>query len=331
MNPSDQPSTSSAGPSQPSAQPPAHDIIDGNCISAQVSDKDSECDIVPACSANPDSVDGGDTIPSELVVKTSLECYAGEGIYKISAGNRGICLIINNIKFEDQEFNREGSEKDGDSLQKVFTQLGYVVHYLQDLTSREMIQTFQDYSKRADHWTADCFVGIILTHGWKQNTLFGTDHALVSLDEDLISQFNNGNCPQLIGKPKLFFVQACRGDIHDMGVCLQNVADAAGFAAVAEKQIQQMKLPSWSDTVICFSTIDGYVSLRNVNTGSWFGDALIRCLCEHACDTELHSLFKKVNEKLMLREGTSMLKQSLEIVYRGWSRDFYFNPGHYTF
>ena len=116
-----------------------------------------------------------------------------------------------------------------------------------------------------------------------------------------------------------------------MGVSLHNVADAAVFAAQAEKQILELKLPSWSDTVICFSTIDGYVSLRNINTGSWFGDALVRSLCEHACDTELHTLLTKVNEKLMLREGTSLLKQSLEIVYRGWSRAFYFNPGHYEF
>ena len=192
MNPSDLPSTSRAGLPQPPL-PPGDDITDGNCISVPASDRDVDSDVASASNAIPDSLDGGDTVAPGLMVKTSLQCFAGEGIYKMSAPVRGICLIINNITFDDQEYNREGSEKDGESLKHVFGQLGFTVHYFKDLKGREMIDTFQDYSKmETEHESADCFVGIILTHGWKQNMMFGTDHVLVSLDEDLISLFNNG-------------------------------------------------------------------------------------------------------------------------------------------
>lgn len=309
-----------------------NDLIDGTCLSVQVAELDLDSDLSASTSSSePDRVDAGDAVrPVGPVVISSPNFYEGDCIYKMSAAQRGICLIINNIKFINQDFDRLGSEKDGESLTEIFAQLGFTIHYLENLTASEMIAAFQESSRMDEHRDADCFVSIILTHGHKQNTLYGTDHMMVSLDEDLISQFNNANCPHLIRKPKLFFVQACRGDIRDSGVCLQNVADAAGFSTTTEKAILEAKLPSWSDTLICYSTIDGYVSLRNVNTGSWFVDALSRELCEHACDTDLHNLLIKVNNKLMLREGDSALKQSLEVVYRGWSRSFYFNPGHYS-
>lgn len=329
MNPSDpQPSSSSAGQ-------PAHtaaDAFDGNCVSVPHSDRDSEAEIA-AIGASSDSMDGAGDVSSlnpEWYVRTDIRSYDGPDIYKMSAHERGICLIINNIKFEKEEETRHGAEKDGEALRQVFRQLGFKVHYATDLTGQEMITIFERYSQIPDHENADCFVAIILTHGWYDGKLLGVDNNLVSLEKDVIGRFNNENCVHLIQKPKLFFVQACRGDKHDLGVCLQNVADAAGFAAGAEQQVDVTMIPSWSDTLMCFATIDGYVALRNIVTGSWFVDALIRTLCEHACDTELHDLLIKVNNKLMCREGESRLKQSLETVYRGWSRKLYFNPGHST-
>ena len=306
--------------------------MDGNCVSVPACDRDRDTPRAHDTSPDTDAATGaGDVLAfSELAVKTSLHSFAGEDIYKMSAPVRGICLIVNNIKFQKEEWNRSGAEKDGEGLREVFQQLGFSVHYLEDLTANQMISVFEDYAQREDHKEADCFVSVILTHGWKENALFGVDNLLISLYDNVVALFNNENCPGLMQKPKLFFVQACRGELQDKGVSLMNVADAAGFVAPGVQRLEP-RLPSWSDTLICFSTIDGYVSLRNVNTGSWFADALIRTLCEHACDTELHALLTKVNVRLMQREGSSELKQSLEKQYRGWSRAFYFNPGHYSF
>lgn len=81
--------------------------------------------------------------------------------------------------------------------------------------------------------------------------------------------------------------------------------------------------------VICHSTMYGYVALRNIYHGSWFGDAFRRVLVEHAHDMEFHQICNRVNVLLMAREGSdNQERQSMEVSYRGWNKDFYFNPGH---
>ncbi|KAL1481716.1 hypothetical protein MTO96_050388, partial [Rhipicephalus appendiculatus] len=44
-----------------------------------------------------------------------------------------------------------------------------------------------------------------------KDTILGVDGEELNLVEDVYEQFNNENCPALQGKPKLFFIQACRG------------------------------------------------------------------------------------------------------------------------
>lgn len=263
-------------------------------------------------------------------MKTIDTFYSGERMYRMAGVPRGYCVIVDNRNFQNKDYDRLGSEKDGYGLRDVFTQLGFSVFYYVDLTAREMEALFTNFSKQVKS-SQDCFVGIILSHGFSGNLLYGVDGSMIDLRQ-IVDNFNNEKCPELITRPKLFFIQSCRGNEKDVGVrYLNHVADAVGLPASAslkQTATQEIIYPTWSDIMICFSTIDGYVSLRNTNTGSWFGDALIKVLREHACDMELHALLTRVNERLMQREGSSLLKQSTEIQYRGWSKDFYFNPGH---
>ena len=41
--------------------------------------------------------------------------------------------------------------------------------------------------------------------------------SLVDIERDVIALFGGDNCPNLNGKPKLFFFQACRGEKMDSG------------------------------------------------------------------------------------------------------------------
>ena len=55
-----------------------------------------------------------------------------------------------------------------------------------------------------DHSEVDCFACAILSHG-DEGVVYGTD-GIVKIDE-LVSPVKGANCPSLIGKPKLFFIQ----------------------------------------------------------------------------------------------------------------------------
>jgi hypothetical protein len=44
----------------------------------------------------------------------------------------------------------------------------------------------------------------------------------------------------------------------------------------------------------------GYVSWRNEETGSWFGNALSSALMKHSCDKELHHILTIVSHIIFL-------------------------------
>ena len=54
-------------------------------------------------------------------------------------------------------------------------------------------------------------ISFIMTHGGEGGELFGSDGKHVTVDE-MASLFNDSNCPQPVGKPKIFVIQACWGD-----------------------------------------------------------------------------------------------------------------------
>ncbi len=88
---------------------------------------------------------------------------------------------------------------------------------------QEIEDKVKQFSLDAVHIDAQACVVCILSHGMYGQRrdqhgklisigdfIFGTDGELVSLSK-LMNYFNNRQCPALQGKPKLFFVQACRG------------------------------------------------------------------------------------------------------------------------
>lgn len=301
------------------SQPLRIDTHDGNCLAASSSSPQ------PARTSVSTATENLGRPPFR--VKSAMEIREGSGYYNMLSPVRGICLIINNFTFQDPSWNRDGSEQEGEMLEELFIQLGFDVRHLKNRSAKEIDDDFEAASLDENNLKYDSFVGIILSHGNVNNIIHGVD-GILSLDQ-ILERFNNENCPLLISKPKMFFIQSCRGNKRDLGVTLTNVADALQFLPQAQPNIN--RLPTWTDTVVCYSTIDGFASMRNILTGSWFGDALIKVFCERAHDTELHQLLMLVNGLLSQRESTDIqAKQSLEIVYRGWNKQLYFNPGLYN-
>ncbi len=56
---------------------------------------------------------------------------------------------------------------------------------------------------------SDSMIVVILTHG-QRGSLYGTDGNAIEI-EKLLSIMNAEYCKNFRGKPKLFFIQACRG------------------------------------------------------------------------------------------------------------------------
>lgn len=227
--------------------------------------------------------------------------FKDDDIYPICSKPRGYCLIINNVDFARIYEERKGSDLEAKYLEEIFKQLDFKVLYYRNLTSLAMLECFKKIVKQPELSQHDAFISIILTHGDDSRVLIGTDASTLKVDK-FLHYFTNANCPQLKNKPKLFFIQACRGSDHDYGtydLVACTVSDAAPVKTANTKVRKELKeLNKLNDVLIVNSTLDGFVSLRNEISGSWFGDALGFALCEHSKDDELQKLLGLVSDEL---------------------------------
>lgn len=73
-----------------------------------------------------------------------------------------------------------------------------------------MKETVKGYSELDVHNHVDSCVMAILSHGDLDGMVYGVDCVRVNFKE-MYGCFGSDKCPQLQDKPKLFILQACRG------------------------------------------------------------------------------------------------------------------------
>ena len=128
--------------------------------------------------------------------------------YDTTHPNRGIAVVIN-----DSE-RREGSEKDVQDVVATLEGLKFNVRTFQDNTKKEIKKALYKVA-REDHNENDCLVIVAMAHGKKDHITLKKEKLRI---DKLWASFVGNKCPSLIGKPKLVFIQTCRGDKVDFGV-----------------------------------------------------------------------------------------------------------------
>ncbi|KAM9310093.1 caspase-2 isoform 2-T2 [Pholidichthys leucotaenia] len=243
--------------------------------------------------------------------------------YRMNSSPRGLALVISNVTFDSHAAPdldpRKGGEVDDEVLRKVFTELDYLITVHRDLTAQGMKTCIENFCRCPDHRTVDSCVVCLLSHG-VEGAVYGTDGQLLQLDW-VFEAFDNAHCPLLQNKPKIFFVQACRGEDMDCGVeqidgptrtsspsCEQRDAGREGQGDADSRQREGMgrpriKLPQRSDMICGFASLKGTAAMRNTKRGSWFIQELNTVLRLHARDTHLADILVQVNSRIKEREG----------------------------
>ncbi|CAI9722933.1 caspasecaspase-3-like [Octopus vulgaris] len=213
--------------------------------------------------------------------------------YDMDRNKENLALIVNNESFDESIKlpKRQGSERDASAIKKALKSLHFKVIVRKNLSVKQMTQIFTDISKD-NHAKHNCFVCVILTHGEDDNQIYGTD-GKVSLDT-LVEMLLPDRCPSLIGKPKLFFIQACRGTKLDSGVIMHDAQ------AVRDKyqNVTSHKVPVWADFLLAYSTVPGFYSWRSSTNGSWFIQSLAHILERDGDKLELQQLMLSVNSSV---------------------------------
>nr|XP_022917837.1 caspase-like [Onthophagus taurus] len=204
--------------------------------------------------------------------------------YKMDHKHRGKAIIFNHYKFDNNSMPvRSGTELDCDRLEKVLRNIyDFEVTVCMDYKYGQIFDTL-DKAANEDYTDCDCVLVAVMSHGEK-GKLYARDTSYRI--ETLWTPFTN--CPTLIGKPKIFFIQACRGDKLDSGHKI--FVDSPQLATI----------PTIADILVMYSTFEGYYSFRSSSKGSWF----IQRLCD-----ELESRYGDNNDKDILQVLTLVNRQ----------------------
>lgn len=285
-----------------------------------------------------------------MSVKNATMCHNNiEEDYKMTSRPRGPCLIVNNIDFEGDIFpTRKGSDEDARRFDDIFQQLGFTVIMRRNQTADQMRRLFKDVAAECKPEHDSLFI-FILSHG-SEHGIYGTDGFEVYLESEIISCFDNRNCKAMLGKPKVFVIQACRGRSKDCGgdgdtidsIAWSSVSTSpltrsplsenrvpASWLPSQPKDGKKRKHPIRTDMLLVFSCLAGFVSVRNELAGSWLGVALAYFLMTYAHERDLLRILNLVTSDVIQRESSNGHIQSIELKLLGWTKNLYFNPGIY--
>jgi len=209
---------------------------------------------------------------------------------------RGKAYFFCNYTFDNRANNRPGAQLDIEPLSRSLERWNFEVHRgdangFNNLSSEQLEEKLRQIS-RTNFDPYDCLVIILSSHGAK-DVILGVDGSVSRLD-DLFSLFNPIQCNSLRNKPKLFFVQACRGGDNEITV-----------------QSDGNRITLNQDFFFAYSTVENHVSFRDPTKGSWF----LQCLAENFSSPQIMSnhnltdLLTKVNCDIIDRYSSQRIAQ----------------------
>lgn len=164
----------------------------------------------------------------------------------------------------------------------------------------------------------------ILTHGEKNNIVMAKD---VGYDlYEFIERFIPNRVQVLAAKPKLFFVQACRGNKLDAGQVIVPMLKRAGFDQTDSiTEAEPYTHPSFADLLIAFSSHHGHYSFRN-ETGSWFIQDLCNVFMDSKKPADINEILTETNrrvaQRMSISEGVYDEKKQISGYYSTLVRKF---------
>ncbi|XP_010886701.1 caspase-6 [Esox lucius] len=242
---------------------------------------------------------GGLTETDGFIYSNSFSMDPAEE-YKMDHKRRGTALIFNQETFYWQlgMHPRSGTTADRYNLVKRLQDLNFDVQAYDDLKVEEVLDKISDAAE-ANHSDADCFVCVFLSHGENDHVYAYNGKIYI---QEIAALFKGDKCRSLVGKPKIFILQACRGDKHDDPVVPMDVVDSEVKTneVVVDAGVVHT-LPAGADFLMCYSVAEGYYSHRETINGSWYIQDLCEAFRKFGDSLEFTELLTLVNRKVSMR------------------------------
>ncbi|XP_058496878.1 caspase-6-like [Solea solea] len=220
--------------------------------------------------------------------------------YTTSNKRRGLALIFNQEHFfwHLRLSVRHGTNADRYNLERRLLNLGFEVKAYDNYKVKEVLEVIKN-AAGDNHSDSDCFLLAFLSHG-EQDHVYTYDEK-ISIQE-ITAMFKGDKCRSLVGKPKIFILQACRGDKHDDPVTACDAVDSEiKTNEVVVDAGAVYTLPAGADFIMCYSVAEGYYSHRETINGSWYVQDLCELLHKYGNSLEFTEILTLVNRKVSMR------------------------------
>ncbi|XP_057700114.1 caspase-6-like [Corythoichthys intestinalis] len=251
--------------------------------------------------------------------------------YRMDYKRRGQALIFNQERFFWRlgMNDRHGTNADRYNLEIRLKALNFDVKVYDSYKNEEVLDIIHKAAE-SNHSDSDCFLLIFLSHGEDEHVY--TYDGKISIQR-IISLFKGHRCQTLVGKPKIFIWQACRGDVHDEPVLVCDAVDSEiKTNEVVTDASAVHTLPAGADFIMCYSVAEGYYSHRETLNGSWYIQDLCELLKKYGDSLEFTELLTLVNRTVAARsvqaskDKDSIGKKQVPCFASMLTKKLYFRP-----
>jgi len=232
--------------------------------------------------------------------------------YPMGSNKNGICVIFNNqfLKAEHSSVRR-GTDLDAKCLKILFEWLKFKVEVCNSYTAEEMRKKLELESENVGNQNHDCFVCFILSHG-EEGIVYGNDWEKITIKE-IKDMFKGDVCPSLLGKPKLFFIQACQGEENSCSIGLQQDSKPKKSGDEQPSCPIVSSINVNADILVFMATTEGAVSYRHSIYGSWFIQEICVVFQEHAGQLRLCDLMNKVKNNIARKQDKVKVEKVIKV------------------
>lgn len=270
---------------------------------------------------------------------------AKETKYNMNHKKRGTALVINIQKYDASNpfklKERVWSVKDVVNLKKTLNYLEFEVILSLDSTKCQIEEVLQEQAS-LDHTHSDCFFCVVMSHG-NEDKIVTSDNKEISFEE-IVRPIKS--CKSLENKPKLFFLQACRGD-NEMEIRRANSRPDSGVSTSAQQETdftlnnisdsnqlnRNKKTPIYteSDLLVYNATLPKHYAYGTVTDGTYFIESICEVLNEAfknlPNNLSLSQMVTKVNKRVKERENEIQLADPINRL----TKEVYFTPKNVSF
>ncbi|XP_072274831.1 CASP8 and FADD-like apoptosis regulator isoform X2 [Pyxicephalus adspersus] len=133
------------------------------------------------------------------------QAEANDDRYPVKANPMGFCLIIDCVG------------NDSEMLGSLFRGMNFVVNIQMYTTIQDVKKILQDIANMEQHRHYSIFICILISRGDTDSLFFTDGNSSGFLLENIRNLFTGMSCPNLVGKPKLFFIQNYLTDNCEIG------------------------------------------------------------------------------------------------------------------